>query len=136
MIQPKNTFGCGAASTSRYRRPAAMTVISADMSTYSAVCALPQAPSPEGARIGMLSVHRQTRMPTSAISAATTAVAAAPAQNWVGSGRARLVPAPLGDAGYVMSAPRILDFPGFPGQLPRQARENMAPSEQSMNPFG
>jgi len=46
----------------------------------------------------MLSAHREMRMPTSAISAATTAVATAPAQYWAGSGRTRLTAAFLGDA--------------------------------------
>ena len=45
---------------------------------YPAVDASPHAPSWRGARMGMLNSHRHTRMPTSAISAATTAVAAPP----------------------------------------------------------
>jgi hypothetical protein len=45
---------------------------------YPAVGASPHAPSWRGARTGMLNNHRHTRMPTSAISAATTAVAAPP----------------------------------------------------------
>ncbi len=45
---------------------------------YHAVDASPHAPSWRGARTGMLNSHRHTRMPASAISAATTAVAAPP----------------------------------------------------------
>src|SRR3974390_2162626 len=45
---------------------------------YPAVDASPHAPSRRGARMGTLNSHRQTRMPASAISAATTAVAAPP----------------------------------------------------------
>ena len=45
---------------------------------YPAVDASPHAPAWRGARTGMLNSHRHTRMPASAISAATTAVAAPP----------------------------------------------------------
>ena len=45
---------------------------------YAAVDASPHAPPWRDARTGMLNSHRHTRMPTSAISAAMTAVAAPP----------------------------------------------------------
>src|SRR5580692_9047162 len=67
----------------------------------------------------MLSVHRQIRMPTRAISAATMAVATAPAQNRPESGRKRGLPAPSVDAGYVMVAPRLVAcHVSYPCQFP------------------
>src|SRR3984957_5400666 len=119
MIQRKNTVGCGVLSTSRYSRPAATSATNAATRTYSPVWASPQAPSPAGARIGILSVHRQIKMPTRAISAATMAVATAPAQNRPESGRKRGLPAPSVDAGYVMVAPRLVACDvSYPCQFP------------------
>src|SRR5580692_3309888 len=67
----------------------------------------------------MLSVHRQIKMPTRAISAATIAVATAPAQNRPESGRTRGLPASSGDAGYVMVAPRLVACDvSYPCQFP------------------
>src|ERR1700684_4722123 len=67
----------------------------------------------------MLSVHRQIRMPTRAINAATMAVATAPAQIRPEQGRTRGLPASSGDAGYVMVAPRLVACDvSYPCQFP------------------
>ena len=55
--------------------------------TYPTVEALPQAPSRRGDSIGTLNSQRHTRIPTSAISAATTAVAMPPAHSGLASTR-------------------------------------------------
>src|SRR5215471_7597833 len=99
MIQAKNRPGCGVPSMSRYNSAAATSATMAAPNTNRPVCASPQAPAPTGARMGMPSVHRQIRMPTSAIRAATTAVATAPAQNRPESSRMRGLSASLGDSG-------------------------------------
>src|SRR5215469_9263202 len=78
MIQPKNNRGRGEASRSRCMSPVATSAAAAAESVYPAVDALPHAPSRRGARMGMSNSHRHTRMPASAISAATIAVAAPP----------------------------------------------------------
>ena len=78
MIQVKNICGRGAAIRSRCMIAVATSAAAAAVIAYHAVDASPHAPSWRGARTGMLNSHRHTRMPTSAISAATTAVAAPP----------------------------------------------------------
>ncbi len=80
-----------------------MIAINAATSPYSAVCALPHAPSPAGARTGMCSARRQTKMPTTAMNAATTAVPRAPAQNWAESARTRFAAASRGGARWVIA---------------------------------
>src|SRR4029077_18748738 len=78
MIQPKNTRGYGVEISSRYMSAVAASAHGAAASVYPTVEALPQAPSRAGDSIGTLNSHRHTRMPTSAISAATSAVATPP----------------------------------------------------------
>src|SRR5215831_11343524 len=78
MIQPKNNRGRGEASRSRCMIAVATSAAAAAASEYPAVDALPHAPSRRGARMGMSNSHRHTRMQTSAISAATSAVATPP----------------------------------------------------------
>src|SRR6516164_1438441 len=78
MIQPKNVRGRGVEISSRYISPVAASAHAAAASVYPTVDAFPQAPSLRGDRIGTLNSHRHTRMPTSAISAATIAVATPP----------------------------------------------------------
>ncbi len=78
MIQLKNIRGRGVDSSSRCMIAVANKATATAANTYPTVDASPQAPSRCGARIGMVNSHRHTRMPTSAISAATTAVAAPP----------------------------------------------------------
>src|SRR5215831_16080130 len=78
MIQPKNIRGRGEASRSRCMSAVATSAAAAAASEYPAVDALPHAPSRRGARMGMSNSHRHTRMPATAISAATSAVATPP----------------------------------------------------------
>src|SRR5271157_4240251 len=78
MIQLKNTCGRGVVSRSRCMIAVATSAAAAAAIAYHAVDASPHAPSWRGARTGMLNSHRHTRMPASAISAATSAVAAPP----------------------------------------------------------
>src|SRR5215471_1436237 len=78
MIQPKNNRGRGEASRSRCMIAVATSAAAAAASEYPAVDALPHAPSRRGARMGMSNSHRHTRMPATAISAATSAVATPP----------------------------------------------------------
>src|SRR5271166_5514971 len=78
MIQLKNICGRGVVSRSRYMIAVATSAAAAAAIAYPAVDASPHAPSWRGARTGMPNSHRHTRMPASAISAATTAVAAPP----------------------------------------------------------
>ena len=85
MIQPKNTCGRGVVSSSRCMIAVATSAAPAADSTYIPVDASPHAPSRRGARIGMVNSHRETRMPTSAIRAATIAVATPPAHSGPGS---------------------------------------------------
>jgi len=77
MIQVKNIRGRGVAIRRRCMMAVATSAAAAAAITYPAVEALPHAPSWRGARRRMSNSHRHTRIPTSAISAATTAVAAA-----------------------------------------------------------
>ena len=77
-MKPKNIRGRGVDSSSRCIIPVAASAIATDANTYPAVDASPQAPSLRGDRIGILNSHRHTRMPTSAIRPATTAVATPP----------------------------------------------------------
>src|SRR5215472_7951483 len=81
MIQPKNTRGYGVEISSRYMSAVATSAHAAAANTYPTVEALPQAPSRRGDRIGTSNSQRHTRIPTSAISAATTAVATPPENN-------------------------------------------------------
>src|ERR1017187_10955335 len=78
MIQLKNICGRGVVSRSRCMIAVATSAAAAAAIAYPAVDASPHAPFWRGARMGMLNSHRHTRMPASAISAATTAVAAPP----------------------------------------------------------
>src|SRR5260370_24006469 len=87
MIQPKKTSGYGVEISRRYMSAVAASATGAAASTYPAVDALPQAPSRAGDRIGTLNSHRITRIPTSAVRAATTAVATPPAHSGLGSTR-------------------------------------------------
>ena len=73
ILAPRGDGAWGNASPAGYSLAAA-----AAASEYPAVDALPHAPSPRGARMGMSNSHRHTRMPASAISAATSAVATPP----------------------------------------------------------
>ena len=76
MIQAKNIRGRGVVSRSRCMIAVATSEASIAAAAYSAVAALPHVPSWRGATMGMLSNPRHIRMPTSAIRAATSAVAA------------------------------------------------------------
>ena len=87
MIQPKKTRGYGVDSSSRYMSSVAASAHPEAASTYPTVEALPQAPSRRGDRIGTLNSQRHTRIPTSAISAATTAVATPPDHSGLASTR-------------------------------------------------
>ena len=78
MIQAKNICGRGVAIRSRCMMAVAASAAPPAAIAYPAVDASPHAPSWRGARTGVLSSHRHTRMPASAISAATAAVAAPP----------------------------------------------------------
>src|SRR5215472_8785844 len=78
MIQPKKTRGYGVEISSRCMRAVATSAQAAAANTYPTVEALPQAPSRRGDRIGTSNSQRHTRIPTSAMSAATTAVATPP----------------------------------------------------------
>jgi hypothetical protein len=86
-IQLKNVRGRGVDSSSRCMIAVANSAIAADANTYPTVDASPQAPSRCGDRIGILNSQRHTRMPTSAINAATTAVAAPPDHSALASTR-------------------------------------------------
>jgi hypothetical protein len=96
MIQAKNTRGSGAAISSRCMMAVAASATAAAASTYAPVDASPHAPSCCGARIGTVNSHRDTKMPTSAISAATTAVTAPPAHSVPGSSLRKALGGPDG----------------------------------------
>ncbi len=80
-IQVKNNIGRGVATSSRCARPVASSAAAAATSITVVVCASPYAPSWDGDSSGMLNSHRHTTTPTSATSAATTAVATPPAHS-------------------------------------------------------